>query len=380
MKLLIISNMEHYRNLDGSIWGWGPTVQEINQLATLFGSVTHIGCLHEGLPSKSSLPYTIKNLEFIPLPPSGGPRLLDKLGILRLAPTYLLTMWRELRKADVIHIRCPANIPLLAIILLSFFPVPKKRWIKYAGNWNPGRIDRISYAFQRWWLRNNFARSLVTVNGDWPQQPKHIYCFFNPCLSEQDLLDGKRIAKNKSLTLPLRLIFIGGLNTSKGAGRAIRILAMFRAEGIEAFLDLIGDGPERPIFERLATDLSMRGYLNFHGWMKRTDLGPLLAKSHCILLPSATEGWPKVLSEAMAYGVVPLAGAVSSIPQYLRQFGCGSAIPADDLAGYVRTLKRYIEYPEIWREESLNGVTAAHHFSYTSYLCAVSRLMELESK
>lgn len=369
--------MEHYRDGD-AVWGWGPTVQEIDHLATLFDRVRHVGCLHDGPPSESSLPYRVKNLDFIPVPPSGGPRFIDKLGILRLAPKYLSTMRREIRKADVIHVRGPANIPLLAILLLAFVPAPEKRWIKYACNWNPGRIDRISYTFQRWWLRKNFARSLVTVNGQWPQQPEHVRSFFNPCLTVSELQEGERLSRKKALSLPLRLLFIGGLNTSKGAGRAIQILAMLKAEGVEASLDLIGDGLERPSFECLAADLALRDHLRFHGWMRRTDLGPFLAQAHCILLPSASEGWPKVLSEAMAYGVVPLAGAVSSIPQYLRQFACGQAIPAEDLAGYVAALKRYVKHPDRWREESRRGVTAAHHFSYEAYLDAVKRLLELE--
>ena len=44
-------------------------------------------------------------------------------------------------------------------------------------------------------------------------------------------------------------------------------------------------------------------------------------QAYLMLFPSESEGWPKVLSEGKAYGVVPVTSDVSSIPQYLREFG-----------------------------------------------------------
>ena len=41
MKLLIISHTEHYRNSLGAIVGWGPTLTEINFLATVFDEIYH---------------------------------------------------------------------------------------------------------------------------------------------------------------------------------------------------------------------------------------------------------------------------------------------------------------------------------------------------
>ena len=55
----------------------------------------------------------------------------------------------------------------------------KKKWVKYAGNWTQKDIP-FSYAIQRWWLRNNIQKSMVTINGKWKQQPEHLISFFNP--------------------------------------------------------------------------------------------------------------------------------------------------------------------------------------------------------
>src|SRR5258708_1765036 len=118
MRLVIVSHTEHYQE-NGKISGWGPTVREINYLAGLFSEIVHIAPLHAGPAPSSSLAYKAENISLCHVPPSGGPNLINKLGILKILPSYIAIMLREFKKADVIHVRCPANISLIAIILLS---------------------------------------------------------------------------------------------------------------------------------------------------------------------------------------------------------------------------------------------------------------------
>ncbi len=47
-----------------------------------------------------------------------------------------------------------------------------------------------------------------------------------------------------------------------------------------------------------------------------------------------SEGWPKILSEAMMFGVVPLASDISSIPQIFSSTGTGIAISPIDVNIY----------------------------------------------
>ena len=78
-----------------------------------------------------------------------------------------------------------------------------------------------------------------------------------------------------------------------------------------------------------------------------------------------------MLSEAMAYGVVPLAGAVSSIPQILQETGAGLALPPEDPDAYVQAILNFLEKPELWKQASTAGVAAAPQFSYSQYLDTV---------
>ena len=79
----------------------------------------------------------------------------------------------------------------------------------------------------------------------------------------------------------------------------------------------------------------------------------------------------------MAYGVVPLACAVGSIPEYLADFSTGSAIKSRDPRLFSEAIQLYFRDIPRWREHSRKAVQAAQQFSYGNYLKAVRRLLAL---
>ena len=376
MRLTVISHTPHYMR-DGTVVGWGPTVREIDYLADLFDSVAHVAPLHSEPAPDNASPYASPRVELQSVRPSGGDSLFDKLNIPARWPAYCSAIWRACRNSDVVHVRCPANISLLAILLLPLMKHHRARWIKYAGNWRPTADDPLSYRFQRWWLRIGRHRAQVTVNGEWIGEPAHIHFFLNPCLTEVELSDGAAVAKEKRLDFPVRLLYVGGIEAAKGAGRAVEIIGELNRRGVNATLDLVGDGVDRKALELRLTDLGIRDRATFHGWIPRREIPNYYRDSHIILLPSDSEGWPKVLSEAMAYGVVPLASEVGSIPQILRQCQSGSAFPKDDIRRFANAVQDYIRNPARWLEESTNGLQAAPMFGYDEYLVRVRALLQL---
>lgn len=378
MRLLIISNMRHYRR-GREVVGWGPTVQEIDHLAELFDEIRHIACLYAGAPPPSCLPYQSGRVTLVPVPPAGGEGLRDKLGVLWQSPRYLRAIWRELGGADVVHVRCPANISLLGLLLLSVVRRPRRRWVKYAGNWRPAGGEAWSYRLQRWLLERGWVGGVVTVNGEWAGQPAHVRSFFNPCLTEAELANGRELISGKQLSAPLRLLYVGRLDAAKGIERALHILSRLRERGVPARFDLVGDGVQRRKFEATAAALGVSHLTTFHGWLPRPALPVLYAQSHLLLLPtSSSEGLPKAMCEAMAYGVVPVAGRVGSIPQYLERFGVGRTFEPDDIEKFVEAIVWYVSHPQEWKKEAQNGVRMAELFSYRHYIKAVRKLLNVE--
>ncbi len=373
MRLLIISHTSHH-SANGRIVGWGPTVRELDYLAELFAEVVHVAVGYPGPAPASSLPYSAPNIRVRLVAPAGGDSLRDKLGILAVYPAYARVIREEMACADAVHVRCPANISLLALWLLGQTREPPYRWVKYAGNWRPEEGDPRSYALQRRWLGDNRHRGVVTVNGQWPGQPPHVRSFHNPSLTEAEAVEGAALAAAKSMRSPVEILFVGRLDEEKGVGRVLRMARALQDRGMDFRLRLLGDGPDRPRYEAWAHDNRLDS-VTFVGWVPRNEMTRYYADSHFILLPSrASEGWPKVLSEAMAHGVVPVASTVSSVPQILGATGAGIALPVDDTDGMVEAIADYAADPARWATASRAGVAAARHFTYRAYQNAVAGL------
>ncbi len=267
---------------------------------------------------------------------------------------------------------------MLALAMLATSNGSRRLWFKYAGNWRPDGPEPFSYRLQRWWLAKGWHRGQVTVNGSWPEQPPHLITFFNPCLTEAELQAGSEAAAAKALEPPVHLLFVGRVDEAKGAGRLIEIGRRLMELGVNYTLDLVGDGPNRAVFESTARAAGIEHRICFHGWLPRSSLREFYRQAHLLVLPSKTEGWPKVLSEGMAYGVVPVASHVGAIPQALAQFGIGRCLPANDVAGFSQAIAAYCSAPERWHHESQAAVRAAQNFSYANYLAAVRSLLALD--
>ncbi|MBL8007050.1 MAG: glycosyltransferase [Ignavibacteria bacterium] len=316
MKLAIISHTPHYRS-EGIVKGWGSTVTEINHLAKLFDRIFHVAPLHEENSPGSSLPYIGDKIEFIPLKPYGGSKLSDKFSIIKTAPYNLSkinSVLKILGKKDWVQFRAPTA---MGLYVLPFLKIRNKSklWVKYAGNWKMENPP-FSYRFQKWWLENNIQKSKVTINGYWKGQKDHLINFINPCIDETELAEAGESALKKNFNGKLTICFSGTLTENKGTGLILEALQNFsNAEKIEEVL-FAGDGSGRKLFEEKAAGIKIK--IKFLGFINREELKSVYSKSHLILLPSESEGFPKVIAEAAAYGCVPVVSDISSISQYFN--------------------------------------------------------------
>jgi glycosyltransferase involved in cell wall biosynthesis len=373
VRLLVVSGTPHHRDGDGQTVGWGPSVRELEQLTTLFDEIVHVAPLNAGRPPATDCPYTSGRVRLRPVLAAGGEGILAKLGILRRVPSWVAAIRSELRHADAVHVRCPANVSLIALLVIMLIRRSLPRWVKYAGNWSPATNDAASYRLQRWMLRRNLCRAAVTINGSWPAQPAHVHSFVNPALTDEELWAAAQTAADKTLDGELRIAFAGRLEEPKGAGRVLEIADRLAASGVPFHIDLAGDGPNRRRYEAFVSARRLSRYVTFHGWLDRTALDGIYARAHILLLPSAAEGFPKVLAEGMAHGAIPVASDVSSIRQVLAEAKSGTVLPAADVEAFVAAISERAD-SERWRRESTAAVHAASRFTYSQYLVAVRSL------
>ena len=375
MHLLIISHTAHYTQ-DGKYVGWGPTVKEISWLARAFDQITHLAFLHAGPAPRNSLPYEAENIKIITVPPAGGLTLRAKIRVVTQGPRYLKQIINILPKADIIHVRCPGSLGMYGMIASSFV-TKKRKWIKYAGNWKAGLNQMaLSHIFQREWLRFGFSQAIVTVNGRWENQPVHVIPFLNPSASINEINCAGEICADKKLIPPYRIVFVGNASRKKGLHSALKIVKELNLNHPGRFIfDVVGDGPEKSSFEEFVDKNKLGDIVIFHGWVSHSQVFEILRPAHFILLPTtSSEGWPKVLSEAMMFGVVPLASEISSIPQIFASAGTGIGIPPNDIDAFIKTIQYLITDPEEWTRMSKEGINIAPQFSYERYLLAIDEM------
>jgi glycosyltransferase involved in cell wall biosynthesis len=322
------------------------------------------------------LPYQAKNVRVRPVKPAGGDSLFEKAGLLLRVPGWAKAIRQEMKEADAIHVRCPASISWVALLMLFLSKQPRPRWVKYAGNWQPSGHDRLPYRLQRWLLRRSGHGAVVTVNGKWPDQPNHVIPFQNPCLRAKEIEEGRKCAREKSLGSPVTIVHIGALIEGKGAEVAIRAMSRLSNQAPGFVLEIVGDGPLRLDLERLVDELKLGDQVRFHGFLLRSQIPSVLRQAHFLLHPSRSEGFPKVLAEGMAYGVVPIAGAVSAIPQFFDESGSGVAVDPDDDEAFARAVLGFSSDEESWTNTVKNGLESAQLFSYDEYLMNVVALFK----
>lgn len=311
----IISHTEHYKTPEGTIVGLGSTVTEINHLVEVFDEVIHVAMLHDTLPPPSALPYTSDKIKFSPLPALGGPKISNKLAIVWKAPLVIKAVNKAIKQTDYFQFRAPTGIGVFVMPYLVLFS-SKKGWFKYAGNWKQQNAP-LAYSFQRWILKKQKRK--VTINGKWNNQKPQCLTFENPCLTNEEISEGKQIIETKRIdNASISFCFVGRLEEEKGIGILIKSLSSLSVEE-KAKLDkihIVGDGKGMEAYKLLANKSGLN--FIFHGFLSRTEVHDIYKKSHAIILPSASEGFPKVIAEAMNYGCLPMVSNISSIEDYVK--------------------------------------------------------------
>ncbi len=127
---------------------------------------------------------------------------------------------------------------------------------------------------------------------------------------------------------------LGRLTDQKGYHLLVRALPGLP----DARLVLVGDGPERASLERLAEELGVAGRLTISGWVD--DARSCLHGFDMFALPSAWEGMPLGIIEAMHAGLPVIASDVGSVGEVVADGETGYLVSSGDLDGIRERLLR----------------------------------------
>jgi glycosyltransferase involved in cell wall biosynthesis len=365
-RLCIISHTEHYYTASGELVGLASTVMEVNALATLFDEVVHVAVLHFGIAPQNTMAYTSEHIRFVPIPSTGGKNLISKLELLRQAFRIMSQVKQAVAACDVYQFRAPTGMGVFVLPWL-IYASNKPGWYKYAGNWKQQGAPW-SYRWQRWLLLKQSQP--VTINGKWTDQPAHCLSFENPCLTQTEYEAGQAVCAHKSLPVQgIQLCFVGRMEAAKGPGLFLEALQLLQEKQKESIskIHMVGDGTDVDYLKDLSnkTDLSVI----FHGLLERSKVHEVYKQCHAIVLPSASEGFPKVIAEAMNYGCVPIVSNISSIGQYINNGRNGLLIKYLNSDSVLDTLNTFLNIENQFYKDCLQiNTSLSRFFTFDAYL------------
>jgi len=335
----------------------------------------------------------------------------------------LMVIYKTMKWADHIHLRCPGNIGLLASVVQILFP-KKPKTIKYAGNWDPKSRQPWSYRFQKWIISNTFLtkNTKVLVYGEWPNQTKNIVPFFTASYSEREieeanchpkLVSGSNEIKHDNRMLKqvrheekerlseqseavsskdttamlystpnndkagdnsINFIFVGTLSKGKQPILSVKVVKELKRKGYNVKLSLYGEGVERADIENYIEENNLQNEVILFGNVNKEIVKQAYKKAHFLLFISKSEGWPKVVAEAMFWGCLPISSSVSCIP-YMLGNGIRGTIVNQNTKEIVLVIENYLHHKEKYQEQTRNAMEWSRQYTLEKFEKEIKKLL-----
>ncbi|KQW97721.1 glycosyltransferase [Flavobacterium sp. Root420] len=316
MKFAIITHVNHIKNND-QYFGYAPYVREMNIWLEYVDEVIVVGPLLHGNPGVIDIAYSHNKIDFRKVPDFSFTSFKSNIVSFIKLPIIFWKIFWAMNDADHIHLRCPGNVGLIGSLVQILFP-GKIKTAKYAGNWDPKSNQPWTYKLQKKILNNSFlTRNMkVLVYGDWENQSKNMKSFFTATYSESEkLLPNKTDFENS-----VEFIFVGTLVSGKNPMYAIKLVEQCIKQNKNVILNLYGEGSERVALEEYIKKNKLENYIFLNGNQNQETIKKAYQKSHFVILPSKSEGWPKAIAEGMFWGCVSIATKVSCVP-FMLDYG-----------------------------------------------------------
>ncbi|WP_071189438.1 glycosyltransferase family 4 protein [Trichormus sp. NMC-1] len=154
---------------------------------------------------------------------------------------------------------------------------------------------------------------------------------------------------------------VAGMYSRKGISELIDAFTMIAKDFPQAHLYLVGDGPDRSIFEAMAQRTAFGNRIHFEGfqpepqrYMLATDI--FVLASHC-------ESFGLVLTEAREASCAIVASDVDGIPETLDHRQAGVLVPPKDSQTLASALTQLLSNPELLDKWKFRATQNLERFS-----------------
>lgn len=283
--------------------------------------------------------------------------------------SYLLYIWgifnafRKLKREgfipDVIHAHIySTGVP--AILLGKYYGIPvliSEHFSSFPRGMIRG-FEKLKAIFAL-----NKANLITTVSEDLSKHIK-IYGIRNKFKVVPNTVNTKVFypAIKRQSPIPKRLLLVALLNPIKGIPYLLEALAILGKERNDFILDIVGDGPKREEYERLAIELDIEDMVKFYGLKTKEQVAKFMRNADFFVLPSIWENLPCVLIEAMASGLPIVTTKVGGIPEMVDK-KIGLLVPPKNAKALSEAIDYMLEHYQDYSKEKIASY-ARRRFSY----------------
>jgi glycosyltransferase involved in cell wall biosynthesis len=349
---------------------------QMSALSELFDQTSIVVPVHRADAPKGAMPIAGHCVVVQPLQILPGHGILRRLCFFVWLCSSLPIIVGALRWADAVHTPIPGDVGTVGM-LMAFF-MRKPLFVRHCGNWFQQRTT--AEKFWRWFMER-FAggRNVFMATGGATKPPStrnpNIQWIFSTSLTKAELSAYANPKGEKPQGNP-RLITVGRQEPSKNTHLVIKSLKIIQRDFPEVRLDVVGNGSELINLHALTNKLGLSECVDFHGHVDHSTVLSLLQNAHIFCFPTASEGFPKAVVEAMACGLPVVTTPVSVLPQLVGNSGItlktytASAI-ADAVANIYQDTVTY-------RSMSIAATEAAQYFSLENWEATIKHRLSVQ--
>jgi glycosyltransferase involved in cell wall biosynthesis len=149
--------------------------------------------------------------------------------------------------------------------------------------------------------------------------------------------------------------WIGRMTGVKRADDVLRAFKLLRESKVDAYLCMVGDGPDRDSVEQLASELGLVRHCLFPGYQE--EVGQFFSAFDVFVLPSGNEGTPVTAIEALASGCPVVATRVGGVPDVVRDGDDGFLVEPGAVEQLAHRLYRLAADPDLRSRMGESGRT-----------------------
>ena len=190
---------------------------------------------------------------------------------------------------------------------------------------------------------------------------------------------GARQDKRRELDIPedaFVLLFPRSLSERHGTLLLPDMLKLLRQRGVNAYLLASGRGQYDLWLQERVVENGTAEYLRMLGGVPNLEMPDLFAASDVSILPSLTEGFPRVILESMALGTPFVANAVGGVIDVVSSEQKELTVPFGELDKFVDVLER-LQVDSVWRDTMIEaGYERVANFDVAPVVTAFARLFK----